>query len=281
LLRLEIGFADITGVADGIAKPVCGHGKVNSDGIDPREERAGFTLIELLIVVAILGILFSLLLPALARAKEQGQRAVCLSNLRQWGIAVRMYGNDYDDYFPPNLDGSIDVVSHGTNVQFMWRVYLLKWSRTKYNHVLFCPTDKLVTRLNADQKEDGNLYGGYSLLPYRDTKRSMLWDYSAGGIEEWHSKQRFGGEFRGAPIVVDRLHGIGSFSGGKPSMESWMDSKTSLPKSAHAGRGGIPKGGNFLFEDGSVSWFKFQKIEVGSKNKAGTGNFIHFYKVAW
>ena len=172
------------------------------DRLKRRQE--AFTLIELLVVIAIVAILASLLLPALARAKEQGQRAVCLSNLRQWGVALQMYANDYDDYFPPNLDGSIDAVSHGTNVQYMWRTYLLKWSRTKYNHVLFCPADRLILRVNEEQKEDGNLYGGYSLLPFRDTKRSMLWDYAAGGIEEWHSKQRFGGEFRGAPIVVDR-----------------------------------------------------------------------------
>lgn len=241
---------------------------------------SGFTLTELLIVIAVIAILASLLLPTLARAKEQAQRTTCLSNLRQWGIALRMYGNDFDDFFPPNLDGSIDIVTHGTTVQWMWRKYLLRWSSTKYNHVLFCPTDRFIQGKNQTQKENGNnLYGSYSQLPYRETKQSMLWDYSAGGIEDWHSKQRYGGEFRYAPTVVDRLHGIGSFSGGKAAMESWMNPDGKTPKSAHAGKGGVPKGGNFLFEDGSVSWRKFQNIQVGSKNKNGKGNFIHFYKI--
>jgi len=60
---------------------------------------AGFTLIELLIVIAIIGILAALLLPALARAKQKGQQSVCLSNLKQIGIAFGIYLNDNNDHF--------------------------------------------------------------------------------------------------------------------------------------------------------------------------------------
>jgi len=73
--------------------------------------RKGFTLIELLVVVAIIALLISILLPSLARAREITKRAVCASNLRGIGQAMKVYSNDNTDWYPctpydPNSTGT-------------------------------------------------------------------------------------------------------------------------------------------------------------------------------
>lgn len=67
-----------------------------------RTRRPSFTIVELLVVIAIISILAALLLPALKGARDQGFSAKCISNLKQFGLAQRMYMDDWNGYFVPD-----------------------------------------------------------------------------------------------------------------------------------------------------------------------------------
>lgn len=68
---------------------------------------AGFTLVELLVVIGIIALLISILLPSLARAKAEGQRAKCLSNLRSIGTAMVMYMHESNGYAPDQINNGV------------------------------------------------------------------------------------------------------------------------------------------------------------------------------
>ena len=65
-----------------------------------RKHARAFTLVELLVVIAIIALLMAILLPALNRAKEQAKAVRCLANLRQIGLAMHMYADDYNRKVP-------------------------------------------------------------------------------------------------------------------------------------------------------------------------------------
>jgi prepilin-type N-terminal cleavage/methylation domain-containing protein/prepilin-type processing-associated H-X9-DG protein len=73
---------------------------------------SGFTLIELLVVIAIIAILAAILFPVFARARENARRTSCASNLKQLGLGIMQYTQDYDEKLPNDWDGAHSYKQH-------------------------------------------------------------------------------------------------------------------------------------------------------------------------
>ena len=100
-----------------------------------------FTLIELLVVIAIIGILASLLMPALATAMEAARRVACVNNLRQLGLVFQMYAAENSGAFPPLQDRMGDACNEENTRTLMFRGLIMYPEYLTDPEVLVCPSD--------------------------------------------------------------------------------------------------------------------------------------------
>jgi prepilin-type N-terminal cleavage/methylation domain-containing protein/prepilin-type processing-associated H-X9-DG protein len=105
-----------------------------------------FTLIELLVVIAIIAILAAILFPAFAKARDRARQTSCLSNLRQIGLAVMAYTQDYDEGYPINYQDASSGPGSAAQIPLTWPNRIQPEIRN--NQVFACPSD--IRRPNVD-----------------------------------------------------------------------------------------------------------------------------------
>jgi prepilin-type N-terminal cleavage/methylation domain-containing protein/prepilin-type processing-associated H-X9-DG protein len=236
--------------------------------------KKAFTLIELLVVVAIISLLAAILFPVFARARENARRASCLSNLRQIGLGMMMYTQDYDERYPQAARGKAgagdggyvsgaactglpcshfySTLASGVNGNYYTWMDIL-YPYTKSIQVYECPSVTPASPNAADASVD---YANYGYNGYVSN-----WQY---------------GTPRGIPLLMAALPNpaqtvlimdchnqyavyinSGSYGGWNVFNASWGTSET-----PHF------SGTNVTFADGHVKW----AIRTDPILKAGSGN---------
>jgi prepilin-type N-terminal cleavage/methylation domain-containing protein/prepilin-type processing-associated H-X9-DG protein len=129
-----------------------------------RSRQAGFTLIELLVVIAIIAILASILFPVFARARENARRSSCQSNLKQIGLGLAQYAQDYSENLPYAFYGSSGNGSTPTAPLYKWMDATYPY--VKSEQLYTCPSDSAAQPYkyyqNLTAPSDQN-YGSYTI----------------------------------------------------------------------------------------------------------------------
>ena len=240
----------------------------------------GFTLIELLVVIAIIAILAALLLAGLGRAKSQAKTVACINNLRQLSLAWLMYGEDHDEWLPPNTGYINPATPRGPSWVLGWLENNPNYDWPDNTNILHLKNSLLAPYLasavplwRCPSDPSGSIFGGQRLPRVRSYSMNGYMDSTPGRIDmlDWKIFQ----QSTGIPVpselfvMIDEredtiVNGFFVVDMGNPRPLMY-----SAPRSAHNG------GGALGFADGHVirkKWLDLASWPCVSPRGLGAGH---------
>lgn len=220
-----------------------------------RSSNQGFTLIELLVVIAIISILAAILFPVFARARENARRSSCMSNLKQIGLGVMMYTQDYDERYPWTL------MYYSSSINANWRTSVQPY--VKSTQVFVCPSSSAPSTVGTQGHYGANtnlmaVQFNYGSIPFTgNTSLSTVQSPAST-----YMIMDFGVYYAQNPRVVtavaawEYLPGMGDAGGNCNAIPStyWSGAPADCKSGRHFG------GVNMAFADGHVKWLRSSEV---------------------
>lgn len=213
-----------------------------------------FTLIELLVVIAVIALLAALLFPVFAQARAKARQTVCLSNLRQIGLAVEQYASDHDDTLMPGT--LLSAPGAGGNPQYAgWAGLCNTYARAP--GIFRCPASAASDAVSTTSSSR-------SLLSY-------FFNLNLAGVEAPAGMPRAQLSAPSATILVaetsEGLPGIYvPFGQPEEAVSPFANSFVAVVPSASRHQGGRC----FLLADGHVKWLRAEAVSVGTTAQAAS-----------
>lgn len=158
--------------------------------------KRAFTLTELLVVIAVLAILAALLLPVLSSAKARAQRTICMNNLRQINLGIRMYSDESNDALPSTTNTNGFILYSGYK-ELMKHYLGLRGSASPQDKIFSCPADSffpsfLLTNdptpsppYNVHQSLHDQLFSDYSSYSFNGGDGVLRTNSIRGDVYTW------------------------------------------------------------------------------------------------
>ena len=223
--------------------------------------KRAFTLIELLVAIAIIALLAAILFPVFGRARENARRASCQSNLKQIGLGIKQYTQDYDEKFPgyyTDLNASNSYTTSDpivANSDKGWTEMIEPYLKSK--QIFQCPSESTPPPAATS---NGTGYSDYFMNSFvGGSAIGVLGQPTIGGINE--------AALTATALTI--LVGDGGAFASENQLGSWpFDNNDPGRYRRHLG------GNNFCFTDGHVKWYRPEKAFTDGYQIGGVGPAI-------